>query len=90
MKMKRFATGLVVGLISLFGIATPSAHAVLLYSGSLSTATGGLVGANQYATNTSFSWNVSFDHPHLQERMATRGKTMRDILETLAKGEGVK
>jgi hypothetical protein len=28
-------------------------------------------------------------HPHLQERMAQRGKTMRDILETVRKGEGV-
>jgi hypothetical protein len=28
-------------------------------------------------------------HPHLQERMAQRGKTMRDVLETVRKGEGV-
>jgi hypothetical protein len=28
-------------------------------------------------------------HPHLKERMAQRGKTMRDILETVRKGEGV-
>ena len=27
---------------------------------------------------------------HLQDRMRQRGKTMRDILETLKKGEGVK
>jgi len=36
------------------------------------------------------SWNVGFDHPHLKERMAQRGKTMRDVLETLKTGEGVK
>jgi hypothetical protein len=29
-------------------------------------------------------------HPHLQERMRQRGKTMREVLETLQKGEGVK
>jgi Domain of unknown function (DUF4258) len=34
--------------------------------------------------------NFGFLHPHLQERMKLRGKTMRDILETLLKGEGVK
>lgn len=33
--------------------------------------------------------NIGFLHPHLQERMAQRGKTMRDILETVRKGEGV-
>ena len=33
---------------------------------------------------------VGFDHPHLQERMSTRGKHMREILEVLKKGEGVK
>lgn len=27
---------------------------------------------------------------HLQDRMRQRGKTMRDVLETLKKGEGVK
>ena len=32
--------------------------------------------------------NIGFLHPHLQERMAQRGKTMRDILETVRKGEG--
>ena len=36
------------------------------------------------------SLNVGFDHPHIKERMAQRGKTMRDVLETLKKGEGVK
>lgn len=33
--------------------------------------------------------NVGFDHPHLQERMKQRGKTMRDVIETLTKGTGV-
>jgi hypothetical protein len=33
--------------------------------------------------------NIWFLHPHLQKRMALRGKTMRDILETFRKGEGV-
>jgi hypothetical protein len=33
--------------------------------------------------------NIGFLHPHLQQRMALRGKTMRDIIETLRKGEGV-
>src|SRR5579884_250259 len=32
--------------------------------------------------------NIGFLHPHLRERMAQRGKTMRDILETVRKGEG--
>lgn len=31
--------------------------------------------------------NIGFLHPHLQERMALRGKTMRDILETVRRGE---
>jgi hypothetical protein len=35
------------------------------------------------------SWNISFN-PKLRGRMAHRGKTMRDILETLKKGEGVR
>jgi Domain of unknown function (DUF4258) len=34
--------------------------------------------------------NFGFLHPHLQERMRLRGKSMRDVLETLRKGEGVK
>jgi len=33
---------------------------------------------------------VGFDHPHLQENMLRRGKGMRDILETLRWGEGIK
>ena len=33
---------------------------------------------------------VGFDYPHLKERMVTRGKYMREILEVLKKGEGVK
>jgi hypothetical protein len=33
---------------------------------------------------------VGFDHPHLRENMVRRGKGMRDILETLRLGEGVK
>jgi hypothetical protein len=36
------------------------------------------------------SENFGFLHPHLQERMRIRGKSMREILETLQKGEGVK
>ena len=36
------------------------------------------------------SENIGFPHPHLRERMKQRGKTMREILETLKKGEGVK
>ena len=35
------------------------------------------------------SGNIGFLHPHLRERMQQRGKTMRDILEVLTKGEGV-
>lgn len=31
-----------------------------------------------------------FDHPHIQGRMDQRGRTMREILETLKKGEGVR
>lgn len=34
--------------------------------------------------------NVDFQHPHVQERMIQRGKGMREILEVLNKGEGVK
>jgi hypothetical protein len=34
--------------------------------------------------------NFGFLHPHLQERMRFRGKTMRDVLDTLLRGEGVK
>ena len=33
--------------------------------------------------------NMGVQHSHLQERMARRGKSMRDILETVRKGEGV-
>jgi hypothetical protein len=33
--------------------------------------------------------NIGFLHPHLRQRMAQRGKTMRDILETVRRGEGV-
>ncbi len=33
--------------------------------------------------------NMVLPHPHVQEWMAQRGKTMRDILETVRKGEGV-
>ena len=35
------------------------------------------------------SENIGFDHPHLQIRMAQRGLTMRQVLETLRKGESV-
>lgn len=35
------------------------------------------------------SENIGLLHPHLQERMAQRGKTIRHILETVRKGEGV-
>jgi hypothetical protein len=35
------------------------------------------------------SWNVLLDQ-HVTLRMEQRGKTMRDILETLKKGEGVR
>ncbi len=52
---------MLVGVIGLF-VMTPSSHASLLYSGSLDTLTGGLTGAGQYAANTSFAWNVSFDN----------------------------
>jgi len=31
--------------------------------------------------------NIGFDHPHFQERMTKRGITMRQILETIRKGE---
>lgn len=34
--------------------------------------------------------NVDFLNPHVQERMVKRGKGMRDVLEVLNKGEGVK
>jgi hypothetical protein len=33
--------------------------------------------------------NIGFLHPHLQMRMKQRGITMRLVLETLRKGEGV-
>lgn len=33
--------------------------------------------------------NMGLPHPHLKMRMKQRGKSMRDILETLKKGEGV-
>ena len=33
--------------------------------------------------------NMGVLHPHLQERMVQRGKSMRDILETVRNGEGV-
>lgn len=33
--------------------------------------------------------NIGLLHPHLKQRMTQRGKTMRDILETVRKGEGV-
>jgi hypothetical protein len=36
------------------------------------------------------SENIGFLNPHVQERMLLRGKTMREILEVLSKGEGVK
>ena len=32
---------------------------------------------------------IAFDHPHMQERMVTRGITMRQVLEVVNKGEGV-
>lgn len=35
------------------------------------------------------SWNVLFD-TRIKSVMTHRGKTMRDVLETLTKGEGVK
>jgi Domain of unknown function (DUF4258) len=35
------------------------------------------------------SANMGLPHPHLKMRMKQRGKTMRDILETVKKGEGV-
>jgi hypothetical protein len=34
--------------------------------------------------------NIGFVSPHLRDRMKLRGKTMREILEVLKKGEGVK
>lgn len=36
------------------------------------------------------SQNMTLPDPHLRQRMQQRGKTMRDILETLKKGEGIK
>lgn len=33
--------------------------------------------------------NMGLPHPHLKLRMRQRNKSMRDILETLKKGEGV-
>lgn len=36
------------------------------------------------------SWNMDMPSPHLKERMQQRGKSMRDILETIAKGEAIK
>lgn len=35
------------------------------------------------------SSNMMLPHPHLKERMIRRGRTMREILETLRKGEGI-
>jgi hypothetical protein len=32
---------------------------------------------------------IGFDNPHLRQRMAQRGLTMRQILETLRRGEGI-
>jgi Domain of unknown function (DUF4258) len=34
--------------------------------------------------------NMGFLNPHVRERMKVRGKTMREVLEVLKKGEGVK
>jgi hypothetical protein len=34
--------------------------------------------------------NIGFSSPHLKDRMKSRGKTMREILEVLKRGEGVK
>jgi hypothetical protein len=36
------------------------------------------------------SENIGFMNPHVKQRMKQRGKTMREILEVLKKGEGVK
>jgi len=33
--------------------------------------------------------NIGLHHPHLRARMAERGVTMRQILETVRKGEGI-
>jgi hypothetical protein len=35
------------------------------------------------------SGNIGFQSPHFKERLAQRGKTMRQVLEVLRKGEGV-
>jgi hypothetical protein len=32
---------------------------------------------------------IGFDHPHVKERMATRGLTMRQVLEVARKGDGI-
>jgi hypothetical protein len=34
--------------------------------------------------------NVLWDHPHIRERLALRDKTMREVLEVLRRGKGVK
>lgn len=34
--------------------------------------------------------NFGFMNPHVQQRMKQRGKSMREVLEVLRKGEGVK
>ena len=34
--------------------------------------------------------NMGFQAPHVQERMKARGKTMREVIEALQTGEGVK
>jgi hypothetical protein len=34
--------------------------------------------------------NIGFMSPHVQQRMKQRGKSMREVLEVLKKGEGVK
>ena len=61
MKMKKIALQVAFGMFGLLFAAAP-AHAVLLYSGSLSTAAGGLTGFGDYAIGTTFSWNISFDN----------------------------
>lgn len=60
----RRIVGVVVGLLSLLVVATPSAHAVLLYSGSLNSGVGGGLTANGLWDNggITFSWDVNFDN----------------------------
>lgn len=33
--------------------------------------------------------NIEFDHPHFQKRLRERGRTMRQVLDTIRNGAGV-